>query len=684
MNEDDNTKTNSSSTEQLRPNWRIAFDCSAYDIMCVSAKRFKYARYPFNFQEDRNNVNLSWKTSLSSDILNNDVKLQYESLTDTFLSLNEYPLVVSKDAYEKCLIQALKNSYDTQLDTILQSLGRHSLDLIAFTISDYDYAHDMIHDVFQMSRELLEFRDSFFMVALDVETVELACRYGYPIVAPPAILQRDENSADSRMNSDNKNNMNATTEGVKSPSLHDRVQLTKFLVSRDLVRRRINYLFYEMDIWWIQSSPLSFLMAKGDRARWEKVDIFVSAHQDRPYLSNIGVYLVFANNKTEEFFSMCYQLLAKQPKTFDQFVFQEVWELSVSTGVAIDNNDTTTDPYSFNQHPRLWKPKPPATPSLKNPLEYAFLWDSNFIAAQEFPIVTEDTLAIHPLSSAPLSNPHGKKMIAKELGAWYGFHSPTTEFAAGYYRRSGTQNRRYLMLDSKTLGAYSMIQAAGTKWGYWHDVRSLQWTLAILVVFARQMSRILVLPKLVMDRHAMFLWTGLDLKSIASLVEVRETNFFHNAKSLAESDTDIDKMAARTALVFVEDQFKMFGIPAGSVPSEPNIERYQFQHNSTPMDLWYQFLTLTPGYNDTELLLVYPEFVTTVANKVFLRPAVPPSALVTQIYDVAQHHLRFCLVENNVWKRFDSMGPASSVKSSDDCYGKGELLPQLRRRLPDS
>mmetsp|Transcript_19479 Transcript_19479/g.29289 ORF Transcript_19479/g.29289 Transcript_19479/m.29289 type:complete len:736 (+) Transcript_19479:83-2290(+) len=655
-----------------RPNWRIVFDCSAFDRMCVSAKPFQYAKYPFNFHENISNSNMSWKESLSWKISNKKVQLRYQNLNDTFLLLNDYPAIISKDSYENCLSQTLKVDYGTQLETMLKRLDRRPLDLIAFTISDYDYAHDMIHDVFQMSWELLEFHNAFFMVALDFQTVELACRYGYPVIAPPAILQRDSNSDVSKI-----------SNSTKSPSLHDRVQLTKFLVSRDLVRRRVNYLFYEMDIWWIRSSPLYYLMPKGDQTRWEKTDILVSAHQDQPYLSNIGVYLVHANNRTEEFFSLCYQLLANHPKTFDQFVFHEVWELSVSTGIAVENNESTRDLYSFDQHPRQWKPKPPATPSLNYPLKYAYRWDSNLIAAQEFPIVTEDTLAIHPLSSAPLSNPHGKKIIAKELGAWYGFHSPSAEFAAGYYQRSGTRNRRYLMLDSKTLGAYSMIETAGTKWGYWHSVRSLQWTLAILVVLARQMSRILILPKLVMDRHAMFLWTGVDLKSIDGLVEVRETNFFHNVKSRTDPNVEIDTAVARTALVFIGEKFKMFGIPAGSAASEPNIERYQFHHNSTPVDFWYKFLTLTPGYDDAELLLVYPQFVTTMANKVFLRPGVPPSALVTQIYDVAQHHLKFCVTDNDVWKHFDKMGPASGVKSGDDCYGRGELLPHLRRKVPN-
>ena len=48
--------------------------------------------------------------------------------------------------------------------------------MIAFTISDINYAYDMLHDVFQMNNNIVGFKDAFFIVAIDKETAKMGCR----------------------------------------------------------------------------------------------------------------------------------------------------------------------------------------------------------------------------------------------------------------------------------------------------------------------------------------------------------------------------------------------------------------------------------------------------------------------------------------------------------------------------
>jgi len=95
-----------------------------------------------------------------------------------------------------------------------------------------------------------------------------------------------------------------------------------------------------------------------------------------------------------------------------------------------------------------WDPPPKTNPpKMKYPPHHG-LYKSYEIVAGPRPLPTTSTLAIHTLCGKPLSTPFGKKILAKELGSWYGFRSQTqaNDEAAGYYVRSG-RHRRYIMLD---------------------------------------------------------------------------------------------------------------------------------------------------------------------------------------------------------------------------------------------
>lgn len=65
--------------------------------------------------------------------------------------------------------------------------------MIAFTMSDETYAKDMLHDVYEMNNDIVGFQNAFFIVAMDTFTSNMACEYGYPVVA---MMVDDKNNDD--------------------------------------------------------------------------------------------------------------------------------------------------------------------------------------------------------------------------------------------------------------------------------------------------------------------------------------------------------------------------------------------------------------------------------------------------------------------------------------------------------
>lgn len=91
--------------------------------------------------------------------------------------------------------------------------------MIAFTISDYSYAQDMLHDMFQMMDYVVGFshRHYFVMVAIDVNPVKMACQFGDPV-----IFWKESDTE----------------------SLKDAVANTKLVLSMELVSRGVDVFLY--------------------------------------------------------------------------------------------------------------------------------------------------------------------------------------------------------------------------------------------------------------------------------------------------------------------------------------------------------------------------------------------------------------------------------------------------------
>jgi hypothetical protein len=284
------------------PHWRATVDCSAFSPDCLVHGKTtnRYHKYPFpptstdDFQIMKlTEIPTQWKRAIKQSIAENITKHNGEEQ-----SHYAYPHEASQTYQQKCLDFITQDTMQ-QLHKLLREHVRPepATKMVAFTVADIHYAQDMIHDIFQSFETTIGFkRQSFFMVAIDQATAELACKYNYPVILWKA---DDEN-------------------------LKDAVANTKLLLSYELAKLGQPFFFSEMDVFWIQS-PIPSLVAFMTNTKHE---IIFSTHQNNVRKPNIGVYAAKANEKTIEYFSSCIQILQEKPSTHDQFVMVSTSNLS--------------------------------------------------------------------------------------------------------------------------------------------------------------------------------------------------------------------------------------------------------------------------------------------------------------------------------------------------------------------
>ncbi|CAB9508952.1 UDP-galactopyranose mutase [Seminavis robusta] len=646
--------------QRLYPDWRQAVDCSAWDNMCASLKQLenKYKDYPFPLGRKVKNKNLfkfkplgeipeDWKPSLH---VNNSLDLPPPRKIEYI-----YPTEVPLTEKEKCMENAKSSTWQEQVRQLLESrLKREEVtNMVAFTISDYNYAFDMIHDIFEMNDNVVGFENAFFMVVLDQETLELCCRYGYPVVAWPSVKPES------------------------SEELKHAVANTKFEVSLELVKLEYDFFFYEMDVWFVKSPKAVIKEYHKDPEH----DFLVSSHQNCPMCMNIGVYSVTANENTKEYFELNILMAKESPGTHDQWIMGQLQHLA--------------DQYRAGQKPMKfegrWFPPPETNPPPMNYPVRAGFYSAQEIVANERPVPTQQTYAIHTLAGGPLKKPHGKKIMAKELGAWYGFDGPNGD--GGYYRRTG-ERRRYLWMDGHMPNTYNTVQNwewAGWESGLFHDVGSVKYTMATLLALARRTGRIFVMPKIHADHGVHYLWTILDFETVEEMgIDYRETNFPHNPKSWHREGEPFQSVA-RTALGSIKDSGQertmyvqypnkatVFG---GDDATEGKVKAWKFERDieeSTALDAWWALHTAIRKVDSAELLLVNPHYITgNYARRMeILRktPGAKMSVAEKEIMEVYSR-LRWCFDHALPVVIYENIVGRSS--SEYDCHGKGKPIEEL-------
>ena len=652
------------------PHWRLATDCSSYSFDCfaVAQREDKYKPYPFlesTRTEIESEESPDWSVQVFDEFPEDWIQYLDQSKPTTETTIEEknflYPPQVSPEEYQQCVETAIHQNKSTmeQLD-VLFSTGTISpepeTNMVAFTISDYGYVQDMLHDVFQMMDDVVGFSNKhFFLVALDDKSAELACRYGYSVV----------------------------TWKADGDNLRDAVANTKVVLSHEFVKRGIDFFFTEMDVWWIRSPKPQLV----DFSNKHHVDdhnhngkhIYFSGHQNNYGAPNIGVYAVKADDYSLEYFRICLDVLKEKPETHDQWVMAEVHRLFSHT---LENRD-----YKLGGN---FKPDgPPETPKVEHPFKARF-FSPHEVVADERPTTTQLTLAIHTLNGMPLQAPHGKKMVAKELGVYYGFHSHTAgttnndEDAAGYYDRSG-KNRRYLWLDTDMRTNFYSI----ANWNHYHNRGMFEWTMAILIAIAKQTDRILVLPQVFdadMDAGNYFSWTMMDYSKVTEFVDFRETHFISNPKSwrshqhaASSSDEDWPFDTIVTTGLFQNTRDENGISIYTQVSNQSNIvsQKVWTSSNHHPpalywLDAWIGALSTTPEFDTAEVLMVNPDllighrhwpFEEQLVNKRNRNDEEGMSLMGKQVLEIYAK-LGWCWGEA-------FRHTANKVSASDSCYGIG-------------
>ena len=204
----------------------------------------------------------------------------------------------------------------------------------------------------------------------------------------------------------------------------------KFEVSLLLVTSGIDFFFYEMDVWFLQSPKALIANYDGE----DKHDSLASSHMNDPISINIGVYSATSNKRTKEYFALCILMAEESPDMHDQWIMGQLLMLAW----IITNRGEAA--FRFD---RMWYLVPKHNPPNMTYPPYYGLYNPMEIMAGEHPYPTQNTIAIHTLCAGQLK-PFGKKIMAKELGVWMGFTGPNGE--DGYYART-EERRRYLLMD---------------------------------------------------------------------------------------------------------------------------------------------------------------------------------------------------------------------------------------------
>ena len=642
------------SSNRLLPDWRIVTECSAYNTDCASHIRPRLLDYPFKVKTSET---VGQNGAYDFEVIHKGEPLPQEwsdALTEFAPSMPEdpkplqldgdrlsalvFPAKISIKQSTRCYQKGLSTSFDEQLDNALSNLHPiPEIDMIAFTMTDAKYSKEMLVDVWEMSNEIVGFRNAFFFLALDEFTLKLACEYGYPVVAAPALI-----TARSSKNY-NKDDGGDTLKAL--------VQSTKFTVSRALVDRMQSFFFYEMDCWFLKS-PIDIL-------KQQQVDYLVSGHQWNPTGGNIGIYSVKANEATQEYFKHLVEYSNLSPNTHDQIVMNDL----ASYADRLRSGAKVSDVAS--QHLSRWDPIPEKMPVFKSPISREFFGPHEMVASPH-PIPTETSIAIHTLDNTPLQPPHGKIMVAKELGAYTGFVGTPGKTGGGYYKRTGPR-RRYLMMDGRVLGGYSAIQK-----DVYHNFLQLQWHIAALVALARRTNRIFVLPRIAADFHVFFLWANLDMESLEGLVDVRETNFPSNKKAWY-SNTEPFKSVARVAL-FPGEKHKEKGRMFAQTSQSADIFAWSIEDEKQKLDGLFGLIGASPELHEAEALFFNPAFTQggwdlRVANREQIGDLSEAEKEILYVFD----HLKWCGTD------YERDRPAVKHSSSQDCYGKGKHATRFGR-----
>lgn len=383
---------------------------------------------------------------------------------------------------------------------------------VMFTVMDESYA-DMLSDVKAAAERM---NGALFYVSLHSGTAVAARRLGCRV----ALLES------------------------KSMSKKQLVYMGKYYTAMLLCSAGVRFFFFEMDVWFPSRGQRTALdvfraAASPQATGVARVSATWALHTDNPYQINAGLYYVRPEVSSAPYymFAAILDYSRRHQHVFDQGLLNCVLKRAASNAsrelTFIRDRDNCADSEIDL-----------ADPSLSSVLNSAYLFnwtlvDAATIASYSTPFVASDTLAVHILTSRPLTSSAGKKVVAKELMLWEG--------DSDCYYCLGGSGRRFVALDGPLTSLDGMDD--------WHLIERI---LADLVVVARLSDRALVLPSVSQYGRRFPSWEVLDTKSLEGRMW-RETTFLHNPKLNVSENAKVARIALVGQAVCIQPLAGPFG-----------------------------------------------------------------------------------------------------------------------------
>ena len=321
-------------------------------------------------------------------------------------------------------------------------LRRTKSNEVVFTIVDQAYG-DLLEANFEMARKA-GFSEGLFYVSLDRHY------RGGRVLPKKGRVPRETTTASTK----------------------DVVYLGKYYAAMLLCKARIRFFFWEMDLWLPPrlSGPSVvdvFRAAAATDTAGPNPGSAWALHEDNPYTINIGLYYIAADidGRSYDLFDTLLDYLRRHPHAFDQGLVNCVLKKVIShqrINYIKDRDNCKVDGFDTDRgalgRPLVSKHKLVICDNCKVAMvdgalqslilktrpgkmmgtgNYNFtLVDGVVAASYALPFLFRDTLAVHVLSSVPLSSSFGKKVVAKELMLW--------EDNEDYFR---VRRGRFLALD---------------------------------------------------------------------------------------------------------------------------------------------------------------------------------------------------------------------------------------------
>uniref|UniRef100_A0A7S3JNY1 Nucleotide-diphospho-sugar transferase domain-containing protein n=1 Tax=Aureoumbra lagunensis TaxID=44058 RepID=A0A7S3JNY1_9STRA len=295
------------------------------------------------------------------------------------------------------------------------------------------------------------------------------------------------------------------------------IYLAKYYTASLLCEAQIRFFFFEMDIWMPRRFGPSILDVFRAATAVKRPNLGSPAaawalHTDNPYIINAGMYYIKPDIDPVRPLLLFEAIVSysRRLPLFDQGLMNCLLKLGASSAPSlrfIKERDSCHE----KDHPV--DTKDPAVLRFVHASKVAhFNWtlvDALVAASYSYPFLLRDTLAVHVLTSTPLTSSNGKKVVAKELMLWEGGGD------ADYFRIGG--GHQYLALDGP------LSTKDGTD-----DLEILLARLAALVALAETTQRVIVLPSLTYMGRRVPSWESLDTSRIK--YGWRETTFFSNPR----------------------------------------------------------------------------------------------------------------------------------------------------------